>query len=581
VDQNIDKTYQTYVKVDGEKYLISVDHTDEAMKRWMGAINREVAPLGPILKASARITRLMAALNTSFAPEFLMSNFVKDIQTSAIHLEDSEAKGMQKEIFGNIKAAIKGIYAAERGDESSDWAKIYRKYAENGGKIGWMQTHENITDLAKDIEKELAYKEGKYPTREKLRKLGDWIEAMNTAVENGVRLSMYKSLVDKDVDPKRAAMAAKSLTVDFTQHGTAGPVINSLYMFANAGIQGNVRMIQALARSAKVRKIAAGIVAFGAAANLMGVFMGGDDDDDEAYYDKLKKTNPDMFERNMVFMIPGTKGKFWKMPMPYGYNTFFVLGNEIASAARGKGAGAAAARVGSALMGSLNPLYAASLLQTITPTLGDPVAQIAENKAWHGGALRPEQNIFGVPIPESERYFKSVNPVAKWLAQNANWLTGGDKYKPGLIDVSPEVLEMIWETYSGSAGRLAKDALTLPFAPFADGGLSVNKTPGIRKLFGTKPEYLDNVIYQQNNREVDIFAARVKGANDQERADLQKDPLYKILGLHKSTDNQLRRLNKQMKSADKNGNKEAVERIKKEMTALKVKYNRQYNGLLS
>lgn len=579
-DSTINREYQTIVKVNGKQHVITVPHDNPTMTRFIEAINRTPRELGPFMRGSAKIVRFMAGLNTSFAPEFLMTNFARDLQQAMVNLEDSEAKGLQKEVFKNIKAAIKGIYQSERGNESGEWAKIYAEYAKHGGKIGWMQPHENVAELAKSLEKELAYKEGKHPNIEKLRKLKSWVEAMNTAVENGVRLATYQALVKKGIDPKKAAYTAKTLTVDFTQHGTAGPAINSLYMFANAGIQGNVRTIKAIASSPKVRKLVTGIIGFGAMANIMGIMMGGDDDDGESYYDKLKHTNPDIFERNMVFMIPGTKGKYFKIPMPYGYNVFFVLGNEAASALRGKSPAESTARIGSALLGTLNPLQAATLLQTVMPTIGDPIAQWKENKAWHGGPLMPEKNPFGIPVPESERYFKSVNPVAKGIAQGLNSLTGGNKNKSGLIDVSPELFDMVFETYTGSAGRLVKDALSLPAAALSDDGVAANKVPFLRKVLGTYSDRTDRTIYRERSNEVGTLANRYKQSVDEkEKAELRKDPLFAMIPMHKQTDKQLLRLNKMLKLSEKMGNKEQAEKIRDRMTAIKIAYDKKYNEL--
>ena len=401
---------------------------------------------------------------------------------------------------------------------------------------------------------------------------------MNTSIENGVRLATYKVLVENGSTKFQAAKAASNLTVDFTRHGTAGPIINSLYMFANAGIQGNVRMIKAVAKNRSVQKIAGGIVAFGFTANILGA-MSGDDDDDEAYYDKLKRTNPSIFERNMVFMIPGTDGRYVKIPMPYGYNTFFVLGNEAAGALRGKSPVESMSRIMSTLLGSLNPLQSATLLQTIMPTIGDPIAQVMENKAWHGGKLMPDENPFGIPIPDSERFFKSVNPMAKFVAQGLNAVTGGDKYKPGLIDMSPETFEMIVETYGGSAAKLIKDAVSLPLAVLSDDGLSMNKTPGIRKFIGSSPDFIDSTIYEENNDKVDILKKRYEDAEGAEKSDLKSDPLFKMLSFHKITKSQLRRMNKQMKLAEKAGNKGTEKRLKEQILQVKKRYNAKYNSV--
>ena len=402
---------------------------------------------------------------------------------------------------------------------------------------------------------------------------------MNTAVENGVRLAAYKVMLENGMTKSQAAKAASQLTIDFTQHGTTGPLLNSLYMFANAGIQGNVRMIKAVGTNRSVQKIAAGIVGFGAAANLIGALLGGDDDDGESYYDKLKRTQPSLFERNMIFMLPGMKGKPIKIPMPYGYNVFFVLGNEIAGTLRGRNPVAGMTNVGNALLGTLNPLASATLLQTITPTIGDPIAYVAENKNWFGGDLMPGENPFGLPQPDSERYFKSVNPIAKFATKWVNKLTGGDQFKSGLIDVSPETVEMIFETFMGSVGKMVKDTLSVPLAMMSEEGLDLNKVPFARKIVAVKSPYIDATIFRENSDELTLLVKQFKAGDFEDRKKIRENPLSRMMHFHKNTESQLRKLNKYLKAAEKAGNSERVTRIKNKIMQLKIAYNKRYNEI--
>jgi hypothetical protein len=498
-----------------------------------------------------------------------------------IHLKTIDGvENAQRAVAKNVKAAIKGIYRAEQGNDSSKWSKIYRDFAKHGGAIGWMQGYEDIKQLAGTLEKELAYKDGKYPNRDKLRKLGKWITGMNVAIENGVRVSAYKAMIDGGMSKSKAARAAAGLTIDFTKHGTVGPTMNSFWMFANAGIQGNVRMITALATNRAVQKITAGIFAFGMMSSIMGALMGGDDDDGEAHYDKLKRTNPALFERNMVFMIPGSGGKYFRIPMPYGYNAFFVFGNEVASMVRGAQKPTdGMANIVSAILGTLNPLQSATLAQMVSPTLADPIIQMSENKTWSGGPLMPDKKPFGLPKPDSERYFSTVNPLAKAATKWLNDITGGSSIKSGWLDVSPETVEMVIGTMTGSAGRLIKDGLSMPMAALSDDGLSLNKIPGARKLVSSQSPYVDDAIHRTNSAEVDTLIAQLKIGDREERIELRRDPLMKMISYHKSISSRLRKLNKRRRLAEKHGRKEQVKKLKEQMQKLKRAYNKRYNRL--
>jgi len=565
-----------YIKVEGKKHLVTVPYDNKSMRRFMDALKDTPAQLGPVLKASQKVNRLLAQLNTAFSPEFMVTNFLRDIQTAGIHMEDTAAKGMQKKIYKDLKKSIVGIYKAETGKDAGVWGDIYADFKKNGGKISWMQGYENVDELAGQIEKDLEYVSGKRPKRAKFKKLMEFVSATNTSVENGVRLATYKHLLDSGVSKRKAAHIVSNLTVDFTRHGSAGPVINSLWMFANAGIQGNARMIKAVSKNKKVQKITGGIVAFGFAANIMGALAGGDDDDGEAFYDKLKRTNPSLFERNMVFMWPGSEGKHIKIPMPYGYGLFFVVGNEMASAIRnpdGYSNLEGMSHVMSTFLNTFNPIGAATVLQTISPTVTDPIVQSMENKSWHGGDLMPGVSPFGVSKPDSERYWKNVNPIAKWATQRLNSITGGSAVKSGVFDISPETVENMVENYTGSLGRFAKDVLSLPIKGF-DEGIEAGDIPFSRKLFGGISEYADSKTYRENRDKVEIYKReRTIGG----KADM---PLRSMVGLTKSTEKRLRRMRKRLLVAEASGYDDRAKAIKERILILQRNYNKQFNSMV-
>jgi len=316
-----------FIKIDGKRHTLIFD-TDSrtqqgrTLARFLDNVKNSSGNLGVIMRTLTRINRFLSSINTMWSPEFILSNFVRDIQTAGVHLEDTDAKGMQKDIIKDIFPAIKGIFKAERGDDKTEMGKWYRDFSKNGGKIGWLQGYEGITDLAKELESSMEMHQKGHTVKKSLKRIKDLVEHSNVAVENGVRLAVYKNLVESGTSKEQAALAASNLTVDFTRRGTAGPTLNALYMFANAGIQGNVRMIKAMKNSSKVRKIVGGIVGTGFAMHFLALAMGGDDETGEPYIDGVEDFHK---ERNMIVMLPGTKGNYIKIPMPYGYNVQYWI----------------------------------------------------------------------------------------------------------------------------------------------------------------------------------------------------------------------------------------------------------------
>ncbi|MCK5219934.1 hypothetical protein KAR10_10430, partial [bacterium] len=529
---------EVYVKIDGVRHLIQVPRGNESMQRWMDAIKRVPTELGPVLKASRKLNKFLAQLNTSLSPEFLLTNFPRDLQTAMIHLENLDQAKLRGAIIKDIPKTIKGIYVAETGKDAGEIGQWYEEFSKYGGKISWMQGYEDVQELAKNLETDLAYAKGKHPRKAQFKKVLSYVEAMNVAVENGVRLATYRQLVTVGMSKRHAARAVANLTVDFTRHGVAGPVINSLWMFANAGIQGNVRMAKAIARSPKVQKIVGGIFSLGFMSSFLGALVGGDDEDGDSYYDKLKKSNPALFERNMVFMLPGTEGKHIRIPMPYGYNMFFVAGNEAANAIRSDEYSAidGMGRIMSTVLNTLNPIGGATMLQTLSPTFADPLVQAEANETWFGSDLMPGQPGFGqMPKPDSERYWDSVHPWTKWAAQEVNSLTGGDPLEPGVLDVSPETIENTLANFTGSLGKLLKDTVSLPFKD----DIGIRDIPFARKILGAITEHADSSIYRKNRDKVKLLDRRFRVAEPKEKQILRQNKLYRLIHRTKTTEKQL------------------------------------------
>jgi hypothetical protein len=382
---------------------------------------------------------------------------------------------------------------------------------------------------------------------------------------------------------ERAAQIASDLTVDFTKKGAAGPVINSLYLFANAGIQGSYRIMRAGAKSPKVRKIMAGIVGVGFLNGLLNSLVGGDDEDEEDYFNKIDDF---VRERNAIFMIPGTKGKYIKFPLPWGYNFLWNVGNEMSRAFTKQNYSPlkGAARMAGIFANAFNPVASGTLLQTIAPTILDPIAQVAENKNWFGGDLMPSKNIFEkAPTPDSQRYWKSSRGASVWVANQLNSLTGGDKIKQGAIDVSPETLDLIVDTVGGSALRFFTDIAEVPQKMLKEEKTAIHQFPFLRRVAGEQSEWGNSRAYRENVEEVFVAKERLKAYRGTDFYQEVLDDTKKIrflFGAADQAESTLRKLRQQKKAAEVAKNKEYAKRIDERMNEAYIRFNKQYNKLM-
>lgn len=571
-----------FVKVDGKRYLLRFEadvRTPEGrtLARFLDSIKGQDAQLGGITKSLHKITRLLAAVNTSLSPEFVVSNFSRDLQTALMHLnqEDINMQGLQSQVLKSVGKAVRGIWLAERGKPgNNEMARWYRDFEKNGGKVGWVQNYDGIEDLSKKLAGEMKLYEPGNRTRKITRAVLDFIDAGNVAIENALRLATYKAMVEKGIDRAKAAGIASNLTVDFTRKGKLSPQINALYMFFNASVQGSYRMAKALATSPRVRKIAGGIAASGFLLQMLALAGGGDDDSDEPYVLGLPDSTR---ERYILIPMPGQDGRFFKFPKAYGYGALYDLGAEVANSmymgmtGRQYNHAKGAMRVVSSFANSFNPIQSATILQTIAPTLVDPFVYVGENTNWTGLPLRPAQNNFGPKKPESGRAWKNTNPIYKSIAEGVNSLTGGDRYESGLVDISPEVFEMAVNTALGGLGRFIGNTAALPLAT-AKGELDAEKIPFVRQVY-TKwdDRALSNRYYEAMER-AQIARMRFKNAETlAEKRSIFDSPEYKIWRQSNAMDKQVKRLRARLNRMEAAGNTVGADYLRKQIVGLQSK----------
>ncbi|HFS2587622.1 TPA: LPD5 domain-containing protein, partial [Escherichia coli] len=340
-------------KKNGKTYYIKLH--DPRLMRAMKNMGPETS--NAVIRTLGKVNRFLATVNTSYNPEFLVSNFIRDVQTAVMNLKaeqgrsDGKLKGLDNlsalAVVKDSRSAMSAVYASLRGKtltgKGAQWQKVWKEFVEDGGKTGWF----NMGDLEgqqKEMDRLVSLAKGGW----KGQSIGAWnsflnlVEDANGAVENALRLSAYKHARDAGLSRQQAASLAKNMTVNFNRRGEQGALMNSLYMFANASIQGTANLVRTLGhlngdgpllerlrwKNLNVpQKIALAAVGAGYLLGSLNRSVAGEDDDGVNWYDKV----PDhVKERNLVIMksmFGGKAGEYWSIPLPYGYNVFFLLGH--------------------------------------------------------------------------------------------------------------------------------------------------------------------------------------------------------------------------------------------------------------
>lgn len=571
-----DALHELSVKRDGVQHYISFN-TDNprAMRLVTGLKNLQAAEQGSVIRAMAAVTRFLATINTSWNPEFMVSNFARDVQTAAYNLSDTDISTMRGRVIKDIPAAMNGIRSALFGDGGAEWAPIWEDFRRQGGKTGWIDIHGDIKKQEQNLQKMAArLAEGK-PSRGAVDRFLKGVENMNNVIENGVRLSAYKNALDAGLSKDKAAALAKDLTVNFNRKGNRGAIINAMYMFFNAAIQGNVRLIQAMANSKQGRNLALATVGFAVALDIINRSLAGDDDDGEDIYDTL----PDhVKDRNIIIM--GEKEPIVKIPAPWGYNVLHTIGQVIGQAMTGERFSPleGASRVGMAIMGAFNPMGSGTVAQMLSPTITDPIVQIAENKNFAGLPLKPEHTFDSrAPAPEYTMHWSTAREASQAIAKFLNDASGGNTVRPGKINLSPEWIDLIVDTVTGGVGMTAANILDTATRLVSGQEFETENIPFVRKVTGFNNENGIKGRYYEWSRGVAYAQIEAKGLRGEELAAARRNPEYAMIGMYKATEKQLVGMRKMRREMVARGaSEENIARLDERIRAVMARFNEAY-----
>lgn len=619
VDMRSRKDDYFSVKVDGESKYIKLKDRDGLLMKAMKNMGPE--QMNTFTRVMSEVTRWLSMVNTSLNPEFTVTNFTRDIQTALFNalaeqdLTDGKVRDkaiVKKMVKGSLKA-VKSLWQHSAGklNETDPMYKWIEEFLSDGAKTGYFDSKEVDkigTDLADLLDMANGTNKGKLLKAK--HKISDFIENVNGGIENGVRLSAYIEAREAGVTREKAASFAKNLTVNFNRKGEIGTFLNSLYMFFNAAVQGNVNFARAII-TPKVdevtgkkslnmaQKVAVGIslVSFGWAA-IMREFAG-DDEDDVPYWDKIPKG---VRERN--FIIPktlwgGEPGEYLKFPLPYGYNIFFNLGDAAEAAINSDTRKSAdlAAEMALSIYASFVPLGspvgdngAESAALVASPTFFKPIVEIATNKNFFGGPIYRENNPYGPQLRDSQMSMRSTGGGYKWMASFMNDVIGdGRSYKVNgenpWYDVSPDSIEHLVEFSLGGLYRFGSRIYDNILKSSQGGELGYTDIPFARQLNGKVQPYADITQFYEARQQLKNIDAEMDSLRGKERLEFRKEygDKLKLQGLMGMLDKRMKLLREQRDRIEINESlsyaekEKKLQRIEDQMKTTAARFNKRWN----
>lgn len=566
----VDPLYQTadnvvMVKDYGQDHFIVFNKDSErAMAVAKAMRNLGIEPMGRVLQVVNKGTRFLASLLTQRNPVFWLTNFSRDIQGAMLNLEGTDAEGLQRQVWGNLPQAFKGMHSLVRKQGQGEWARYAREFRDAGGTTGYMQAFENSDRRMDDLRKEVArMQQGKADPRRLARTALEFIDDYNDIIENAVRLSVFQSAREAGVSTAKAASIAKNITVNFNRKGNVTPVVNSLYMFFNASVQGTARLAQAVVTSKKAQAAVGAITMMGFLLDALNRAMA--DDDEETGRNRYDLIPEFEKSKNWIIMNPMRPGEYVKVPLPLGPHVFHNVGRLVSDAIfrdDPRNLQEYGWAMANTLLDAFSPLGTASSLgQLIAPSVADPVLQLTENKSFTGAPVfKSADRGFGPddPAPAYTRYFDSTPDVWKAASRMLNDVSGGDDVKAGAINIEPDILKHVFYTMTGGPGRALDQAIDSAQSEARGQETSVNRLPLASRFYGVNDDRQRERVFYDDRKRVADAKAQFDYYNKEGRRDLAREVAEELgdgeytKGLRMmreftSANNTIRKLNAQIK----------------------------------
>jgi hypothetical protein len=582
---------------DGEEFFVELK--DERLRRAILSVNASEAD--NLIRKFSMVNRFLSMMNTSLNPEFVVGNFSRDLQTAIYNIvgeqtmEGGKIKDVKritrrvlKDVIPSMGVVYKGMrrYNMKDGTLRGDITGIsetdyldFREFMESGAKADWFYTRpaeEQVQTIQSMVDMANGTFTGNF--RKGYEGVMNFVEDANGSVENAVRFAAFKAardeLLNSGVDRAEAVATAstlaKNLTVNFNRKGMQGDLLNALYLFYNASVQGTMNFARGLnvfdpGSSRTKQAMVASMIGFGALMAARGEEESEENPDSgRSYYSEI----PDYIkERNIVIMAEPSEapkkganniyldknGKeyankaqyYYTIPLPYGYNVFHVAGvklfemkNDTISVEKASG------DLLSAFLGSFSPIGFFPL-----PTITQPFWELAKNENYFGSPIYKENFPTGVQSPASQLAMSSTRTPFKNAAKILNSLTGGNEYESGYMDVSPDALEHIAEFALGGAGTFGLRSMNAFEKWMAGEELESREVPFLRRVMGEPDKNIAVADYYDRKVKLEQKEAAIQGLRGADRIKYreQNQDYVTMFGVLNSIERKLRKI-RQMES---------------------------------
>lgn len=362
------------VKIAGRTHAFVINGNPRAAQALNGLLENSGAK--GIMKPLSSISRMMAQLCTSYNPEFVMRNIMRDAEFASSNVTSKEGarygalwakyyaqlglyKGVSnislKDLSGTTGLGLFAKYRNGTLDTSDKVQRYFKEFMENGGETGWVQI-KNMQDRTKEYKKDVKSE------RSKIDKGGAALRDfffgnlanINEVAENIARFATYCASRDSNRSIIRSVYDAKEVSTNFNRHGSGDAIksfkngemtggraaarwaygftasyLRHCSMFFNAGIQSTNLLVKNLKNhpvGTSINMLAIPFALGALAALGNNVLIASEDEKDRKGVKDPYGELPDYIRRNNLCIYKGG-GQFVTIPLAIELRAFYGLGD--------------------------------------------------------------------------------------------------------------------------------------------------------------------------------------------------------------------------------------------------------------
>ncbi len=362
------------VKIAGRTHSFIINGNPRAAQALNGLLENSGAK--GIMKPLSSISRMMAQLCTSYNPEFVMRNIMRDAEFASSNVTSKEGarygalwakyyaqlglyKGASNISFKDLSGTTGlGLFAKYRNgtlDMNDKVQRYFKEFMENGGETGWVQI-KNMQDWTKEYKKDVKSE------RSKIDKGGAALRDfffgnlanINEVAENIARFATYCASRDSNRSIIRSVYDAKEVSTNFNRHGSGDAIksfkngemtggkaaarwaygftasyLRHCSMFFNAGIQSTNLLVKNLKNhpvGTSINMLAIPFALGALAALGNNVLIASEDEKDRKGVKDPYGELPDYVRRNNLCIYKGG-GEFVTIPLAIELRAFYGLGD--------------------------------------------------------------------------------------------------------------------------------------------------------------------------------------------------------------------------------------------------------------